>query len=447
MQYKYPYTDLYNLNLDWMIKAIQEVQQVIVDLGNVVNTFNGESGDVTLTGDDITTLLGSVVKSVNGMTGNVTLTESFILSLLGTVVKSFNGRDGAVTLQAADVNALDIDIVWESDSGESISDLTQDDIDEIYASGKRLLIFVNNLGVPDTMYYLMIIDNTVTPTQFQPTSENSGVLTFNTRSGAVTLQTTDVVNVATGSDLHTASDDTTSIASTIATIKSAILALQSGTVKDITYNGQKLKASWDGETYADIMTVDHTPADGSTNPITSDAVYDGLSSLNSQKANEESIGLRRSGSTNSGAQIDNGTYFYLDGVLKHAIDTIANGATFTSSNCETVPVGAINNLVNNIIKYRKAIPITTLSAADDTYTAPCSGFIYIQCVKDNDNAASDLRMDVNNYNALRYTVNNTTVAYMSQLIPVSKGDIVAIKAATNMYNLNDGDHIVLYPNS
>ena len=64
-------------------------------------------------------------------------------------------------------------------------------------------------------------------------------------------------------------------------------------------------------------------------------------SLNS-KADEDSLALRRTGATNTGTQIENGTYFYLDGTLKHAIATIAQNASFTASNCETVTAGGLN---------------------------------------------------------------------------------------------------------
>lgn len=56
MFFKYPYTDLYNLNLDWMIQAIKEVQETITALGNVVHTFNGRDGNVTLEADDVNDL-------------------------------------------------------------------------------------------------------------------------------------------------------------------------------------------------------------------------------------------------------------------------------------------------------------------------------------------------------------------------------------------------------
>ena len=76
-----------------------------------------------------------------------------------------------------------------------------------------------------------------------------------------------------------------------------------------------------------------------------------LNQLDAEKADEDSIAYRRTGATNTGAQIENGTYFYLDGVLKQAIATIATNATFTSSNCVTVTAGGLNAL-NESLKYK-----------------------------------------------------------------------------------------------
>ena len=89
----------------------------------------------------------------------------------------------------------------------------------------------------------------------------------------------------------------------------------------------------------------------------------GLNSLNSQKADLSSIAIVRTGATNTGAEIPVNTYFYLDGVIKHSIDTIANGASFTNSNCETVNNGGLNNLKNAIDKKISITSGYTFSAA------------------------------------------------------------------------------------
>ena len=87
--------------------------------------------------------------------------------------------------------------------------------------------------------------------------------------------------------------------------------------------------------------------------------YNELRNTLNSKADEESLALRRSGATNTGAQIEKGTFFYLDGTLKHAIATIAQNASFTAQNCETVTAGGLNELYSYISK--RIIPTGTIS--------------------------------------------------------------------------------------
>lgn len=140
----YPYTDLYNLNLDWMIKAIKEVQEVIENLGSVVNTFNEREGDVVLT--------------------------------------------------ASDVNNLQIDSVVTLPEG-SFDTLTEAQKTAYYEAGKRILVALDAMGEYSKLGFLYKAGASIGMAEYYPTPAEYAVLSFNGRTGQVTLNTNDVNNL------------------------------------------------------------------------------------------------------------------------------------------------------------------------------------------------------------------------------------------------------------
>jgi len=109
------------------------------------------------------------------------------------------------------------------------------------------------------------------------------------------------------------------------------------------------------------------------------AVKNTLTQLDAEKAGEASLAYRRSGATNTGAQIEKGTFFYLDGTLKRAIATIAQNASFTAQNCETVTAGGLNELKDSIAKNDLDSYVNVIGYTDSYYTFPADGYLQLGC--------------------------------------------------------------------
>lgn len=198
------------------------------------------------------------------------------------------------------------------------------------------------------------------------------------------------------------------------------------------------------------LTFDSTPTDGSSNPVTSDGIYDafaGVDTALSGKVDTSSVGVANgiagldndglvpssqlpdvdypdvtnkpsinsvtlsgnktsadlglandsdltdimaTGATNTtGSTITTGLYFYLDGVLCHALADIASGASFTlNTNYEVVTAGALNEIQGDLDTLNSKISkhynsndtrvnISSYNSASNQYTCPSDGYINI----------------------------------------------------------------------
>ena len=265
MIFKYPYTNLYNLNLDWIIQAIKEMQSIVEPLDRVVN-------------------------SVNGMTGDVEITKALLTQIIGGVVETFNGRSGAVELTAEDVNATLIDITWTSDPGETINNLSQSELDEMYISGKRVLIFVNNQSVADRVYFLQYYNNHAQPQEYTPTSALAGVISFNGQTGNVTV---------TGADLQNSTTDTRTIAETLISLDvSKVPTTRTVNGKNlsanITLNDEDIPSTVDGQTTVEsVLAVQSQKitALGPVNNLTSDSTTAALAAAQGKALNQRVAAL------------------------------------------------------------------------------------------------------------------------------------------------------------
>lgn len=183
-------------------------------------------------------------------------------------------------------------------------------------------------------------------------------------------------------------------------------------INSVTLEGNK---SLSDLSIQETLTFDGTPTDGSTNPVTSDGIYDAFADVDtalSGKVDTTSVGVANgiaeldndglvpssqlpdvaytdvtnkpsinsvtlsgnktaadlglvnntdltdiiaTGPTNAtGNTITSGLYFYLDGVLCKAKSDIANGATFTlNTNYEVVTAGGLNSLNSALTNYIK----------------------------------------------------------------------------------------------
>lgn len=152
MFFKFPYTDLYSLNLDWMIKYLEETkasleewQEIVDGLGSIVHSVNGQTGTVQL---------GTLVNSVNGQTGTVQL---------GTLVNSVNGKTGAVAIDNDDINELEIEVVLQTtDAAETFTPAV---VRPLFSSGIRFII------INDKEFYSISEDGSMT--RFDPLKDQN----------------------------------------------------------------------------------------------------------------------------------------------------------------------------------------------------------------------------------------------------------------------------------
>ena len=109
--------------------------------------------------------------------------------------------------------------------------------------------------------------------------------------------------------------------------------------------------------------------------------------LTNDKAERNDLAtLNLTGSTNTtGAQINAGTFFYLNSSFCKALTNIANGDTFTlNTNFEVVSVGGeISSINDNLSKleanqYDEAVDISSYTSSSNYYTAPSDGYAYLK---------------------------------------------------------------------
>lgn len=129
MFFQYPYTDLYSLNLDWLIKSMREVQEKIEqDRGERVLSFNTRTGTVTLMAADVNALginSVSVVPSISGMSADA-ISEAYESGVRILLEGSAGNYTKAGFMVAADegidICMLSVDMTQIQDQIDAIQD-------------------------------------------------------------------------------------------------------------------------------------------------------------------------------------------------------------------------------------------------------------------------------------------------------------------------------------
>ena len=137
-------------------------------------------------------------------------------------------------------------------------------------------------------------------------------------------------------------------------------------------------------------------------------------------------------------ELDSTVYEVKDAAARTIIGDGQLDPGFTATNL----TGAANELKSNLTtlnnslaNYSRATAVTTLDTANGTFTATEAGYLWVYCVKNDDNSSSEYILQIRGINVLRYRVTGDVKVYNSFLIPMSKGDTVTCNTVTNMYQL------------
>lgn len=214
--FKYPYTDLNELNLDWVIARIKELTEYVATITQASKIEYDNTGTIlsaenvqTAINEILTVITTGAVTSFNGRTGAVvpaahdytaqqidydktgtTLTSDDAQSAISELaarplggVQSFNGRTGAIVPGASDYDATDI--AYDNTTSGMTATTTQGALDELDDRLDNFSVSASQVSYDNTQSGLTATDVQAALDEIANDVLSSGVASFNGRTGAV----------------------------------------------------------------------------------------------------------------------------------------------------------------------------------------------------------------------------------------------------------------------
>lgn len=391
---EFPYANFHELNLDWIIQKVKEAYSPDNPPEGIVLSVNGEDGNVILYQDaivrfpDVQDSTWNVHRTANGVSSGIQFTPTKAQRIAGTnrydmydsnnpppyPVTSVNGQTGNVSIQipVQSVNGQTGVVVIPPDftSGDEIMEFTQESEGNYW--GLSRTVSTGNASI-----YLDTSNNTVKAyISFNSTDgqtnvtyplltsadipSSSGVISINSKTGAVTLY---------GSDIYTSENSQTTVSQDLASHGVAIGNLQQTQTEDhtslIQTRTQVTTLNGQVNTLSNTVSQHSTAISTNSQRITTETNR----AVNAEQNIMESVAILVTGNSSAtGASV--GQYVYVKGSTITGITDglyIANQAipantSIDSSYLTAVSEGGLNSLQYSIAwKHHNKIQGTTIN--------------------------------------------------------------------------------------